>query len=144
MSYTIKVSDYGVWRSLVARVFWEHEVEGSNPFTPTKNLSSFDSWFFYVNLFTNYLLFIYYIYHLRSVGSCGFEKVRLGRPQSFHPDQKNLSSFDSWFFYVNLFLIIFFLFIIYTSLTIYGFGFEKVRLGRFESFQPDQKLTQLL
>ena len=25
----------GVWRSLVARVFWEHEVEGSNPFTPT-------------------------------------------------------------------------------------------------------------
>ena len=25
----------GVWRSLVARVLWEHEVGGSNPFTPT-------------------------------------------------------------------------------------------------------------
>ncbi len=27
----------GVWRSPVARLLWEQDVEGSNPFTPTKN-----------------------------------------------------------------------------------------------------------
>ena len=29
------VSGYGVWRSLVAHMVWDHGVEGSNPFTPT-------------------------------------------------------------------------------------------------------------
>lgn len=32
------VIDSGVWRSLVARMLREHEVEGSNPFTPTKEI----------------------------------------------------------------------------------------------------------
>ena len=27
---------HGPWRSLVARVLWEHEVVGSNPTGPTK------------------------------------------------------------------------------------------------------------
>lgn len=27
---------HGVWRSLVARVLWEHDVAGSNPVTPTR------------------------------------------------------------------------------------------------------------
>ncbi len=26
----------GVWRSWLARAVWDREVEGSNPFTPTK------------------------------------------------------------------------------------------------------------
>ena len=29
------VAASGVWRSLVARVLWEHEVAGSTPVTPT-------------------------------------------------------------------------------------------------------------
>lgn len=28
---------FGVWRSLVARLVRDEKVEGSNPFTPTKN-----------------------------------------------------------------------------------------------------------
>ncbi len=28
------VADYGVWRSLVSRLFWEQEIVGSNPATP--------------------------------------------------------------------------------------------------------------
>lgn len=27
--------NFGVWRSLAARVVWDHEVGGSNPLTPT-------------------------------------------------------------------------------------------------------------
>ena len=30
---------FGVWRSLVAHLVWDQGVQGSNPCTPTKNLS---------------------------------------------------------------------------------------------------------
>lgn len=32
---SVELSLFGVWRSPVARLLWEQDVEGSNPFTPT-------------------------------------------------------------------------------------------------------------
>ena len=38
--YGLSLSSYGVWRSWLARAVWDREVEGSNPFTPTKQNGS--------------------------------------------------------------------------------------------------------
>ena len=38
-SSTASLGCNGVWRSLVARMLWEHDVAGSNPVTPTCVLS---------------------------------------------------------------------------------------------------------
>ena len=39
----------GVWRSWLARLVWDQEVEGSSPFTPTIYKLSFAQFFVYLD-----------------------------------------------------------------------------------------------